>query len=151
MGKCWSKQQITHETQEETQEVLLEIDPGGGPPKMTGGTLLASSPGRWGVPPAGATTPKKAGFIPTPGLCSNRKPVITSNLGARKGSAGGLVTKTYQFKGSNGLEMQGVKSGRFVTTCQAFVTGTTQPANNYNYETNRRSSFSVTSTQKGNR
>lgn len=65
-----------------------------------------------------------------------------------------MVTKTYQFKGTGGTgatEVRGVKSGRYITTCQAFVSGTTQPANNLNYESNRRSSFSVTSTQKGKR
>lgn len=121
---------------------------------MTGGTLLASTPGRWGVPPAGNVAARKAAFMATPGICGNRKPVITSNLGARQGTAGGMVTKTYQFKGTGGTgatEVRGVKSGRYITTCQAFVSGTTQPANNLNYESNRRSSFSVTSTQKGKR
>lgn len=153
MGKCCSKPQVNHENEEGTQEVLLEIDPGGVSPKMTGGTLLASTPGRWGVPPGGPTSTRKAAFIATPGICGNRKPIITSNLGARQDSSRGLVTKTYQFSGNggNGMELQGVKSGRFVTTCQAFVSSTTQRANNLNYETNRRSSFSVTSTQKGKR
>lgn len=153
MGKCCSKPQVNHENEEETQEVLLEIDPGGGPPKMTGGTLLVSTPGRWGVPPGGHASARKAAFIATPGICGNRKPIITSNLGARQASTKGMVTKTFQFSGNggSGTELRGVKSGRFVTTCQAFVSGTTQPANNLKYETNRRSSLSVTSQQKGKR
>lgn len=154
MGKCCSKPQVHHEVEEETQEVLLEIDPGGGPLKMTGGTLLASSPGRWGVPARGTHASRKAALITSsPGICGNRKPVITRNLGARQPApTGGMVAKTFQFSsgGGSGVEVQGVKSARFITTCQAFVSGTTQRPN-VNYETNRRSSLTVTSTPKGKR
>lgn len=152
MGKCCSKQQVHHENEAEAQEVLLEIDPGGGPLKMTGGTLLVSSPGRWGVPARGPQASRKGALITTPGICGNRKPVIASNLGARQATTGGMVAKTFQFSndGGSGVEVQGVKGARFITTCQAFVSGTTQ-REKLNYETNRRSSITVITTPKGKR
>lgn len=107
MGKCCSKPQEDYESKEETHEVLLEVDPGGGDDdNMTGGTLVVRSPGRWGVTHRGAPTAKKPTIIATPGIHSTKKTTISKGPGVET-STGGTVVKTFHFN-SNGAATESV-------------------------------------------
>ncbi|XP_042859515.1 uncharacterized protein LOC122245623 isoform X2 [Penaeus japonicus] len=90
MGKCCSKPHQEEEPKEETQEVLLQEDPGG---TMTGGTVIVRTPGRWGVT---ATTTNTS-----PSL---KRTIITT--GPPTG-AGASVTKTFHFS-NNGTARESI-------------------------------------------
>ncbi|XP_069985297.1 uncharacterized protein [Penaeus vannamei] len=107
MGKCCSKPNQEVETKEETQEVLLQEDPGG---TMTGGTVIVRTPGRWGV--TATTTNTSPSF---------KRTIITSGPALRPGT-GATVTKTFHFsnngtaKESISFRTEGGFEERIVTT-----------------------------------
>ncbi|KAK8747260.1 hypothetical protein OTU49_016720 [Cherax quadricarinatus] len=76
MGKCCSKPHKDYHTEEETQEVLLEVDPGGGGGVvMTGGTMIVKTSGRWGASSRGTSPTKKPTIVAT---SQTKKPTIVA-------------------------------------------------------------------------
>lgn len=122
MGKCCSKPQKEEHYEEEFQEVLLDVDPGGDD-TMTGGTLVVRTPGRWQV-----TTTRD---IPIAAAATRKTNRVITTTGPKNGTATGApVAKTYRFNNGGSTAAQSVVTynggsggkGRMVTKTSTNVT-----------------------------